>query len=620
MGDIPIRVFVSYTAEDLSRHADVVVSAIQGLDMMADDHRNWSATGKPSVQECKRQIEKCQILVVLVAHRYGWIPTAEEGGDAEQSITHIEVLHAKKLGLPVLPFVVQKDAEWRADLIEGYGKPEVKARLDKFKAELQQTLAGFFSTPVSLDGPVSRALQEAANKIERSKALCAKPRSDDEVEDDEVILPWMADSAASVSLSERLGSQLPKRILAIDDQDRTPGVALGLLQRMQEVLRIRYGTEDFFLSDYFDLIVGVGWSSFMATLLALRTDAHDVQELSESFIRSAVGTSATLMERVSYFYNNANLRVFLAEALGDRTLGSKELKTGLSLLTTRIEDSLPFAFTNHPGWHGYPTWRDLRLSDLVLASLAFPTFYKVIELKTVDGSDKGTFISGVVSVGGNPSVYGLLMAASNRFPFRWRLGRSWLSLTSVGGRDTIKPSSWVSQDHSLSIMHWMMTLPSLLSKGLRSQGALMFEALGLNTESFSSNAASAGNAVINYRRYELSGEAASSSDKPNPFEGQGTLGWEELPNVLRAQIEACLSHQVTNQLLSWRAPPLRLRSGQALVRVLCGQGGRGIERQECLSSTPGCHRRLDLDCAVTSRGVVAAAAPLQSSGFSTKPD
>ena len=66
----------------------------------------------------------------------------------------------------------------------------------------------------------------------------------------------------------------------------------------------------------------------------------------------------------------------------------------------------------------------------------------------------------------------------------------------------------------------------------------MFEALGLNTESFSSNAASAGNAVINYRRYELSGEAASSSDKPNPFEGQGTLGWEELPNVLRAQIEA----------------------------------------------------------------------------------
>jgi len=76
------RVFVSYTGRDLTQHADAVASVIRRLEWIAIDHRYWSPNGRPSVSECKRNIESCDMLVVLIAHRYGWVPTTQEGGDA----------------------------------------------------------------------------------------------------------------------------------------------------------------------------------------------------------------------------------------------------------------------------------------------------------------------------------------------------------------------------------------------------------------------------------------------------------------------------------------------------------------------------------------------------------
>ena len=87
------RVFVSYTGQDLEPHAEVVSDMVRKLNAdternwVAIDHKFWSPTGRPSVKECMEQVARCQILVVLVAFRYGWVPSAEEGGDGESSIT-----------------------------------------------------------------------------------------------------------------------------------------------------------------------------------------------------------------------------------------------------------------------------------------------------------------------------------------------------------------------------------------------------------------------------------------------------------------------------------------------------------------------------------------------------
>ncbi len=72
------------------------------------DHRYWIVSGRPSVEECKQQVELSDALVVLVAHRYGWVPSIEDGGDGEKSITWIEVDWAKARKIPVIPFLLDE--------------------------------------------------------------------------------------------------------------------------------------------------------------------------------------------------------------------------------------------------------------------------------------------------------------------------------------------------------------------------------------------------------------------------------------------------------------------------------------------------------------------------------
>ena len=73
----PLKVFISFTAEDLAEHADVVVDQLRRMEWIAIDHRDWAPTGERSVRACKEKVAECSVLVLLVAHRYGWIPPSQ---------------------------------------------------------------------------------------------------------------------------------------------------------------------------------------------------------------------------------------------------------------------------------------------------------------------------------------------------------------------------------------------------------------------------------------------------------------------------------------------------------------------------------------------------------------
>jgi Domain of unknown function (DUF4062) len=138
-----MRVFISYTAEDLADHAGVVADFVRRLEWVAVDHRDWGASGRPSVSECKRRVESCNILVVLAAHRYGWIPSEKEGGDGKSSITWLEVQWARASGLEVLPYLIDPEASWPVKLIEALGHGNILEHLEAFKADLRQYISGF---------------------------------------------------------------------------------------------------------------------------------------------------------------------------------------------------------------------------------------------------------------------------------------------------------------------------------------------------------------------------------------------------------------------------------------------------------------------------------------------
>jgi hypothetical protein len=113
-------VFISSTAEDLKEHrikaADAARASQCSLRWMED---LASGGDKLTLPACKQMVEQAEVVVVLVAHRYGWVPDGLENPDSK-SITWLECDHARQAGKEVLAFVVDPDLSWPPELKEDY--------------------------------------------------------------------------------------------------------------------------------------------------------------------------------------------------------------------------------------------------------------------------------------------------------------------------------------------------------------------------------------------------------------------------------------------------------------------------------------------------------------------
>ena len=164
-----LSVFVSSTAEDLSLHRDAVIKVIDRLGHKAVHMETFGARPRSSVKECCRLAERSDAFVLLVAHRYGWIPSVAEGGDGERSITWLESDAARRAQVPVFAFVVADDAPWTAKkeqdrLLDATDDQAALAvhrsigLLRRFKKELAEQPWDRFGTPDDLATRVSTSL------------------------------------------------------------------------------------------------------------------------------------------------------------------------------------------------------------------------------------------------------------------------------------------------------------------------------------------------------------------------------------------------------------------------------------------------------------------------------
>ena len=140
MGHAPI-VFISSTSEDLKDYRQAAAKAARGLGFFPLMMEDFPANGRgPSLDECRREVEKAEVVIAIVAHRYGWVPNDRGEPDAK-SITWLECEHAwNATGKEVLGFVVDPNAEWRLDQLESYRL--VKERADPNIAKLVERNEG----------------------------------------------------------------------------------------------------------------------------------------------------------------------------------------------------------------------------------------------------------------------------------------------------------------------------------------------------------------------------------------------------------------------------------------------------------------------------------------------
>lgn len=112
MSDKTLRIFISSTAIDMEDYKKKVTDAIMRLNNLPVKMDHFSAIPQSPVNVCKQKVSEANALVVMIGHRYGWVPSEIDGGDGKKSITWFEVETAIENEIPVFAFIVDEKHPW----------------------------------------------------------------------------------------------------------------------------------------------------------------------------------------------------------------------------------------------------------------------------------------------------------------------------------------------------------------------------------------------------------------------------------------------------------------------------------------------------------------------------
>jgi len=116
--ELPI-VFISSTKEDLESYRLAARDAAMRAGFHPIMMEYFAAGGNPPLQTCMEKVKPCDVLIVIVAHRYGWIPE-DQPGKMQKSITWLECEQALKNGKKVIAFLVDEKCPWKEEHKENY--------------------------------------------------------------------------------------------------------------------------------------------------------------------------------------------------------------------------------------------------------------------------------------------------------------------------------------------------------------------------------------------------------------------------------------------------------------------------------------------------------------------
>jgi hypothetical protein len=173
--DSGLTVYISSTVTDLKAHRTAARDAAINAGLLPIMMEQLAANGA-ALQECLRRVSAADVVVAIVAHRYGWVPPDQPAAD-RKSLTWLECEHAEREGKLLLGFLIDNDCDWPVQLRESYRvtaaiedgtfapglADEVQRNVSKlgdFKRWLGRNLCTTFSTPDDLRVKIESALLE----------------------------------------------------------------------------------------------------------------------------------------------------------------------------------------------------------------------------------------------------------------------------------------------------------------------------------------------------------------------------------------------------------------------------------------------------------------------------
>ncbi|MHC2433311.1 patatin-like phospholipase family protein [Bradyrhizobium sp. USDA 4451] len=228
----------------------------------------------------------------------------------------------------------------------------------------------------------------------------------------------------------------PKRILALDGGGIRGILTLEYLAAMEALLRKRHNNNDLLLCDYFDLIGGTSTGSIIAAGLACGMTVDALKTLYRGIGTDIFQESFWRRGLLAPKFDSDALQRALDTQLGaDTVLGGDRVRTGLMIMTKRLDTGSPWPLHNNPDAAFAKQDGALRLTQVVRASTAAPTYFKPEEI-TISARDghtvNGAFVDGGVSPFNDPALQLLMLAALHGHGFRWHTGKDRLLLISAG--------------------------------------------------------------------------------------------------------------------------------------------------------------------------------------------
>ena len=107
-----LDIFLSSTSEDLKDYRRTVADTLGRLGQFAVRMESFGAKPNKPLPKCREEVARSDALIVIVGHRYGWVPPKQDGGDGKRSITWWEVTWALEEQKPVYAFLIDPAAPW----------------------------------------------------------------------------------------------------------------------------------------------------------------------------------------------------------------------------------------------------------------------------------------------------------------------------------------------------------------------------------------------------------------------------------------------------------------------------------------------------------------------------
>ncbi len=241
-------------------------------------------------------------------------------------------------------------------------------------------------------------------------------------------------------VEERLFSAGKKRILTLDGGGIRGIVTVAFLKQLEATLREMTGRKHLVLADVFDLVAGTSVGSMLATMIALGSEAAEMEVIFRQIAPKIFDGRMTLLGQRRF--NATPLVNAVRSIVKNESLDSEKLKTGLCIIAKRVDTGSPWIISNNPRMPFYndnPEFtgnRHYKLESLIRASTAAPFLFtpSEITIRTNDAGkdEKGLFIDGGVSPHNNPSLQMLMQATLPSYKLNWKLSPDDLLMISLG--------------------------------------------------------------------------------------------------------------------------------------------------------------------------------------------